>query len=189
MKKIAVFFPGIGYNPDKPLLYYARKLASEAGYDKELVIDYCYKAGKIRGDNAKMKEAYEKLYQAAAQDLKDVDFGAYDDVLFVSKSIGTAIATSYAQNMGIENVRHILYTPLEQTFSILGQKKNLSAIAFIGTADPWSDVPKVVDLAGEYSVPVYTYEGTNHSLEKDDTIANLETLRDVMKKSKDWILT
>ena len=28
-KKIAVFFPGIGYTNDKPLLYYGRKLAAE----------------------------------------------------------------------------------------------------------------------------------------------------------------
>ena len=29
--KIAVFFPGIGYHCDKPLLYYARKLVQEYG--------------------------------------------------------------------------------------------------------------------------------------------------------------
>lgn len=32
--KIAVFFPGIGYHCDKPLLYYARKLVQEYGYEK-----------------------------------------------------------------------------------------------------------------------------------------------------------
>ena len=29
-KKIAVFFPGIGYTNDKPLMYYSRKLAEES---------------------------------------------------------------------------------------------------------------------------------------------------------------
>ena len=32
--KIAVFFPGIGYHCDKPLLYYARKLVQEYVYEK-----------------------------------------------------------------------------------------------------------------------------------------------------------
>ena len=31
--KIAVFFPGIGYNNDKPLLYFSRKIALEHGYE------------------------------------------------------------------------------------------------------------------------------------------------------------
>ena len=36
-KKLAVFFPGIGYTVDKPLLYYSRKLAASAGYDIRLL--------------------------------------------------------------------------------------------------------------------------------------------------------
>ena len=35
MKKLAVFFPGIGYTVDKPLLYYSRKIAAEQGYAVE----------------------------------------------------------------------------------------------------------------------------------------------------------
>ena len=31
-KKLAVFFPGVGYNCDKPLLYYTKKLAKEHGF-------------------------------------------------------------------------------------------------------------------------------------------------------------
>lgn len=31
--KLAVFFPGIGYHSDKPLLYYSSKIAQELGYD------------------------------------------------------------------------------------------------------------------------------------------------------------
>ena len=40
--KIAVFFPGIGYHCDKPLLYYVRKLAQECGYEKIVLLDYSY---------------------------------------------------------------------------------------------------------------------------------------------------
>ena len=35
MKKLAIFFPGIGYHCDKPLLYYARKLTQECGYEDQ----------------------------------------------------------------------------------------------------------------------------------------------------------
>ena len=31
MKKLAVYFPGIGYTVDKPLMHYSRRLAADAG--------------------------------------------------------------------------------------------------------------------------------------------------------------
>ena len=33
MKGLAVFFPGVGYHVDKPLLYYSRKIAAQLGYE------------------------------------------------------------------------------------------------------------------------------------------------------------
>ena len=32
-KKLVVLFPGFGYGPDKPLLYYAAKVARRQGLD------------------------------------------------------------------------------------------------------------------------------------------------------------
>ena len=40
--KAAVFFPGIGYHCDKPLLYYSRKLAQECGYEETIALSYTY---------------------------------------------------------------------------------------------------------------------------------------------------
>ena len=40
--KAAVFFPGIGYHCDKPLLYYSRKLAKECGYEETIALSYTY---------------------------------------------------------------------------------------------------------------------------------------------------
>ena len=37
MKKKAVIFPGVGYTKDKPLLYYAGKIAKELGYELSLI--------------------------------------------------------------------------------------------------------------------------------------------------------
>ena len=42
--KLVVFFPGIGYHCDKPLLYYSRKLAQEYGYEKTIRKEYTMKA-------------------------------------------------------------------------------------------------------------------------------------------------
>ena len=83
MKKLAIFFPGIGYHADKPLLYYSRKLAGEAGYE-QIALKYDYQAGNIRGNKEKMEAAFHALYAQAEEQLAEVDFTPYAEVLFVS---------------------------------------------------------------------------------------------------------
>lgn len=179
MAKIAVYFPGIGYHCDKPLLYYGRKIACEQGYQEYRNISYTYQAGNIRGDEEKMNEAYEALFAQAEAELADMVWSDYDDVLFVSKSIGTIIAASYAKKYELGRARHILYTPLAQTFLFAPDH----AIAFIGTADPWSDTEEIVRLSEKNHIPITVYEGCNHSLECADTLKNIENLKDIMQRT------
>lgn len=182
MSKLIVCFPGIGYHCDKPLLYYSRCLARELGYQDSRNISYTYKAGNIRGNEEKMKEAYEVLFSQAEAELADVVWSEYDDILFISKSIGTVIAASYAEKYRLMSVRHILYTPLAQTYLFAPDH----AIAFIGTADPWSDTDEVIRLSEANHIPMTVYEECNHSLECGDAMKNIEILRDVMQKTMDF---
>lgn len=182
MAKIAVYFPGMGYHCDKPLLYYGRKIACEQGYQDYKTINYTYHAENIRGNEGKMQEAYEALFSQAEAELADMVWSDYDDVLFVSKSIGTVIAASYAEKYGVSGARHILYTPLAQTFLFAPDR----AVAFIGTADPWSSTEEIIRLSEENHIPITVYEGCNHSLECDDTLKNIENLKDVMQRTADF---
>lgn len=182
MSKLVACFPGIGYHCDKPLLYYSRSLARELGYQDSRNISYTYTARNIRGNEEKMKEAYEVLFSQAESGLADMAWSEYDDILFISKSIGTVIAASYAEKYRLKSVRHILYTPLAQTYLFAPDH----AIAFIGTADPWSDADEVIRLSEANHIPMTVYEGCNHSLECDDTMKNIEILKDVMQKTMDF---
>lgn len=83
--KLAVFFPGIGYHCDKPLLYYSRKLAQECGYEETIALSYNYDGGNIRGNEEKMQQAFESLYEQAEKSLSAIDFDKYDEILFVAK--------------------------------------------------------------------------------------------------------
>ena len=183
MSKLAICFPGIGYHCDKPLLYYSRSLARELGYKEYKNISYRYEGKNIRGNQAKMREAYEILFQQAEEELKDIDWSAYDEILFVSKSIGTVIAASYAKKYGLTGVKQVLYTPLTETFSFAPEK----AIAFIGTADPWSSAGEIIQLARKKRLPLHVYDDSNHSLECGDTERNIEILKDVMEKKKEFL--
>lgn len=180
--KIAVIFPGIGYHCDKPLLYYARKLVQESGYEKIVTLSYTYEEKNIRGDSRKMQEAFTCLYEQAEKKLSEIAFDKYSEILFISKSVGTAIASAYAEKYKI-CCRHILYTPLEQTFTFVHE----DAAAFIGTADPWSDVEKVISMSEKQKVPIAVYKEANHSLETEDTLQNIEILKDIMEKTQRFI--
>lgn len=180
-KYLAVFLPGIGYHNDKPLLYYSRKLALECGYDAVLVT-YHDLPSKVKGNKEKMMEAVDMAYAQTVQSLNDIDMHAYEKIVFVGKSIGTVIASRFVAEYGLQ-AGLILYTPVEATFAC-----NInSGIAFIGTADPWSNLEDVKGLAREQKVPLYLYEDVNHSLECNDQIKNIEILQDVMEKTKDYL--
>ena len=146
-------------------------------------LKYDYQAGNIRGNKEKMEAAFHALYAQAEEQLAEVDFTAYAEVLFVSKSVGTIIASAYAQKLEeagmAADLRHILYTPLEATYTFAPKHA-----AFIGTADPWSDVPAVIRMSEAQGVPMHVYENANHSLETEDTLQNLKILQDVMEKTK-----
>ena len=180
--KLVVCFPGIGYHCDKPLLYYSRKLAAAAGYDQEIALNYTYRKAGLRGNDAALREAFDALYVQAETQLATVDWKECDDVLFLSKSIGTAVAAAYARRNGVV-CRHALYTPLALTFEFAPQK----AIAFLGTADPWSDVDAVAARSRANGTPLHLYAGANHSLETADVLGNLDALRDVMRKTQAFV--
>ena len=72
--KLAVFFPGIGYHCDKPLLYYAKKLTQQCRYEECISLSYSYDGGNIRGNQQKMQQAFEALYAQAEEKLADVYF-------------------------------------------------------------------------------------------------------------------
>lgn len=183
MSKIAVCFPGIGYHCDKPLLYYSRCIAYKLGYTDCRNVSYTYKAGNIRGNEKKMQEAYEVLFSQTENGLADIVWSDYDDVLFISKSIGTVIAGAYAKKHALNYAKHVLYTPLSQTYLFAPEH----AIGFIGTADPWSDTDKIIRLSNTNHIPLTVYDGCNHSLECDDPLKNIEILKDVMQKTMAFV--
>ncbi|MCD8326215.1 MAG: alpha/beta hydrolase [Lachnospiraceae bacterium] len=180
--KIAVIFPGIGYHVDKPLLYYSKKLAINDGYE---ILDVTYKGfdRNIKGDKVRMYEAYESAVAQCSEILKEVNFEAYDTILFISKSIGTAVAGAYATKKNIKT-KNIYFTPVQQSFEVM---KN-SGIIFHGTADPWLDHEVFLRECAKTDYPYYLVEGGNHSLETGDVLKDLENLHWIMEKVEEYIV-
>ena len=179
MRKLAVFFPGIGYTADKPLLYYSRKLAAARDYEIRL-LPYGGFPPKVKGDRARMEESCALALGQAEDMLADLELRDYDALLFVGKSIGTVVAARVAAAHGVtERVRFVLYTPLEETFSLpLGE-----ALVFTGSADPWVGGGAIPALCERRGIPCHVVPDANHSLECGDVRTDLKSLRAVMKET------
>ena len=102
MRKIAVIFPGVGYTKDRPLLYYSGKQAVRCGYEL-CHIDF----SGIKWSKEKLKDhdfllrTLERCLKITEEALEDTGDMSGDDVLFISKSIGTVVATAYAKKKSI----------------------------------------------------------------------------------------
>ncbi len=187
--KLAIIIPGMGYTKDRPLLYYAGKLLSAAGYDL-LHIEFSNLPKKIRGNRELILQTAVQCYDQACAQLDSIDFTSCTDLLFVGKSIGTIVAARYIVEHDL-NARQIWYTPLQETldtaFSATPSPDPENILAFIGTDDPWSDIPKLLHTASEHHLNIHVYDDCNHSLETTDVDKNIEILRDVMGITEEYI--
>ena len=180
--KLAVLFPGIGYTCDKPLLYYAAKLARASGYDV-LPVAYGGFPKNVRGDIEKTQRSLELACARAEEALAGVRWAECEDILFVGKSIGTVVAARYAREKRL-SAQCVLFTPLVETFD----HARGSAIAFHGTADPWADTAEIAAACRRRGIPLFLTENANHSLETGDVAADIAALSEVMDKVREFIV-
>ena len=184
MKRLAVFFPGIGYTVDKPLLHYSRRLAEKHGFEIRL-LPYGGFPKKVKGDRDRMLECGRLACRQAKEMLADLDYDSYDDIVFVSKSIGTAVAAKLAaKSSARERIRFLFYTPLEETFDFpVGR-----ALVFTGSADPWVGKERIPALCREAGLPCVVIPDANHSLETADPMADLRNMQTIMEKTEAFLL-
>lgn len=180
-RMLAVVFPGVGYHVDKPLLYYSRKLIQALGYEV-INIEYDNFPPNIKGDVYKMKKAFFTALSNTEEQLKNIDFYGFEKVVFISKSIGTIVASEY-DRMHRVGAKHIYYTPVAQTFNSISDK----SIVFHGTSDNWVDTSIVKDGCENKNIPLIVIENANHSLETGEIMTDTQNMAMIMKATKDFL--
>ncbi|MDO5702756.1 MAG: alpha/beta hydrolase [Lachnospiraceae bacterium] len=186
MGKLAVFFPGIGYTADKPLMYYSRRIAADHGYEIRIMA-YTGFPKKVKGDRGRMEESFALAMEQSLEMLSDVDLAEYDDILFVGKSIGTIVAAKIASESPVKDrIRLVLYTPLAETFSWDFGK----AVAFTGDDDPWVGKKEspISALCESRGIPCQVIAHANHSLESGDVSADMRELQRVMEETERFVM-
>ncbi|WP_034467780.1 alpha/beta fold hydrolase [Butyrivibrio proteoclasticus] len=183
-KKIAVIFPGIGYHTDKPLLYYAKKLAKQHDYEIiEIKYEFDQDVINVKHNEHNMHRAVEEFYLQAVKQLSDVNISAYNDVLFVGKSIGTAVAGRLAQLKEL-SLKQIVFTPVKATFQYLVKENTL---VFHGLDDPWCPNDLAQENADKVGYEYHTIEGANHSLETGDVCKDVENLQKIFERVAEFV--
>ncbi len=183
-KKVAIIFPGMGYHSDKPLLYFSKRIARENGYEIiEVNYEFPYKAKEIMNDRGRMKEAFEIAVSQIKEELHGINFAEYGDIIFIGKSIGTALAAHFDVQLNV-GARHLVFTPVPQTFEML--KKN-AGIVFHGLSDPWCPTDIAMKKCGELDLELCKVDGANHSLETDVTVKDISNLSLIMEKVESFI--
>lgn len=146
-------------------------------------VDYNGFESGIKGDNVKMKAAFENAYSQTEQELSDIEWNLYEDIIFISKSIGTAVAARYARDHRII-CRNVYLTPLVETFLFAPG----TGIAFNGTSDTWADAKIIKEKCSEYNIKLYTISDADHSLERLGTVENIKIIQDTIEKIKEYIM-
>lgn len=193
MQKIVLLFPGVGYHTDKPLLYYGRKLAQNYGFETVISLSYGgFKSG-IKGNPDKMKEAFESALAQTEEIFKkeckknDLDrkkvFSSENEILVISKSIGTAVAAAFLKKHGYVG-KNIYFTPVRESFLFMEPG---SGIVFHGTSDPWAKTEEIREGCEKLHLPLYITEGANHSMETGDALKDLQIMQDIMVHCNDYL--
>ena len=178
MRKIAVVFPGVGYTKDRPLLYYSGKLALKHGYELKHIDFTGLKWSKEKlKDRAFLDETMKTCLKMTENSLEELGDLSEDEVVFISKSIGTVVATAYAKKKNLK-VRQICFSPLELISDYVEDK---NAELFSGDADPYADFDSVEKIAKDRQLNMHRINGGNHSLETGDVDKDIDNLRAMMQ--------
>lgn len=155
--KLVIVFPGRNYSCDKPLLYYAGKVFEKRGYD---VVRLSYNF-RLKGNKNDIAGLIEEAKPYVEKAMDKIDFGKYKDIVFVSKSMGTALAGHFEQIYGIR-VRHIFLTPVQESLKYMERGK---CIVVSGKNDDILETRKLKIYCVEQDIPLKRFDDVGHSLE------------------------
>ena len=179
-QKLAIIFPGIGYHVDKPLLYYARKIATSLGYTCICVSYPDLSKEEIKN---RLQESIQRVMKQVEEQLSDVvDMNQPQELLFISKSIGSVVSAEYRKRHNLK-VPQVIYTPIQETLTYGIE----NAIVFHGTNDSWCNTEDLKEVCVKNNVSLQLLENANHSLEIEDVIINIEYLKKIMETTKNYL--
>lgn len=181
MKKLAILFPGVNYSVDCPLLYYAGDICENAGFAIYKVKYEGYGKAQTAAKASSLEECIKLEYEALKGKLPRDMLQEYEELVFVSKSMGTVLAAHLEEDYSLPKVTHVMLTPIDQTLPYLKAQKKI-AYMVTGTADNKVNHEVLREMSREHNYPLTEIEGAGHRLEiKGDVQKSIKILADIME--------
>ncbi|NLI54128.1 MAG: hypothetical protein GX417_07350 [Clostridiales bacterium] len=158
---IAICFPGTGFTCKEALFERLAMRYAGRGYD---VIKLDFSHIPFR-EIESMNEAVSVAQRAVKRQLLNARFGDYEDVVFISKSLGTILAAHAERDYDIRP-QHLFLTPLHRTLSMIRPDTRVISMV-LGTQDRFLTGKALANFCDERSIRYCLVDGVNHSL-KDD---------------------
>lgn len=172
-KKIVISFPG-GRGAEIPLLYFGAKHYEDRGYEKIFINNPSY--GEIDDD-----ELLEVLLGNAKKVIESINLQEYDEIVFIGKSIGTAVACRIKEMFRLP-AKLVLFTPIEPTLEYI-RTDNDVLLVVVGTKDWGMDANKLKALCDSENVQCYVEDNVGHRMEvMNDLKRNLEIVYNVISR-------
>ncbi|OAB45599.1 alpha/beta hydrolase [Paenibacillus antarcticus] len=153
---LVVIFPGKNYSCELPLLYYASQSAIEHNHDI-LLLEYGYQSARVELEFEALSVLVDECTQAIIQIM-----ASYDNLIFVSKSLGTIVAGQVAEAIDNKGIRHVYLTPLDETVPYI---QHARGIVVYGTQDRLFSKQSIQAIEGLNNIEVHAIEEGTHALE------------------------
>ncbi|OWA37701.1 alpha/beta hydrolase [Saccharibacillus sp. O16] len=168
-KKLVVLFPGQNYPCHKPVLHFAGTSAIQSGFDL-LALEYGYQAARTELKRSEVQTVAEESYESVRRVA-----GRYEQIVFISKSLGTVIAGEVQEKLGIP-IKQIFMTPIQETLPYINK---CQGVVVYGTKDPAFSEELEHQIHTETTIIRIAH--ANHALETDDTEESIEILKQLVK--------
>lgn len=162
-----------------PLLYYPRLYFKSLGYT---VIDVSYGSAfdTVEFHNQDITEEIYTAQASCIDQIRSCHPEKADQVFFISKSLGTAVAGWAEKELGL-SVFHYYLTPIVQTFPYMTRTQRI-ALVVSGTKDPVIDFRLVRNQCHKENLPYLQIDDVGHRLEGPDVQKNLDIVKTVVQK-------
>lgn len=169
--RLVVLFPGKNYPCDKPILHFAGTSAIQSGYDL-MVLEYGYQAARENLDMSELHRVIEESHESVQRIISK-----YEQVIFISKSLGTIVAGEVHEKLDIP-IRHLFLTPIKDTIPYINK---FNGLVVYGTKDEVFNDQLAKHINIDEVREVIEIPNANHSLESNDVAESIEILGRIVR--------
>lgn len=176
---LAVFFPGGGNSCDRPLLHYLRNYLLESKCDV-LCISYSNLFAKKDSQDVKMGKIIQSAYNAITH---MEDKKKYQDIIFVSRSVGNIASSELRMKHSIVTRKSIYISPTSEALKYISNYPGLVVTSSNDEHLQKGDIEKLK----KNNKDLLIFENGSHSLETGNLIETIDFHKSVITRAIKYI--